>query len=252
MASTSSSRNMVPFAVDDKKPVIIENSGFVSEPAMTSVENSVWGEELIIPHKLEDNDEALLQALEAGFDALQQKTPKGKGASKAKETTTSTDSPAPAATSKKSLPNTGAKLRKRLQMGTKETGEPTIQKKQKTLTIQESSPADNVSTNPTTTAPSGEGQRDTEKASVETSEASMPPNPKRKTDKEKKKKKKVKPSSKPSAGSEKDTEVPHSNPPVEKQPTNNENPSTEDPAPRQDKISLCSQDPGAQVKFSCP
>jgi hypothetical protein len=26
-----------------------------------------------------DNDEALLQALEAGFDALQQKTPKGKG-----------------------------------------------------------------------------------------------------------------------------------------------------------------------------
>jgi hypothetical protein len=164
-------------------------------------------------------------------------------------------------------------------MGTKETGEPTIQKKQKTLTIQESSvslfdtlfqvrfnlkeifvnnlifpfqPADNVSTNPTTTAPSGEGQRDTEKASVETSEASMPPNPKKKTDKEKKKKKKVKASSKPSAGSEKDTEVPHSNPPIEKQPTNNEDPSTEDPAPRQDKISSCSQDPGAQVKFSCP
>ncbi|WJX28509.1 hypothetical protein P8452_17216 [Trifolium repens] len=100
MASTSSSRNMVPFAVDDKEPVIIDNSGFVSEPAMTSVESSVWGEELIIPHKLE--------------------------------------------------------------------------------------------------------------------------------------------------GSEKDTEVPHSNPPVEKQPTNNEDPSTEDPAPRQDKISSCSQDPGAQ------
>jgi hypothetical protein len=32
------------------------------------------------------------------------------GASKAKETTTSTDSTAPAATSKKSLPNTGAKV----------------------------------------------------------------------------------------------------------------------------------------------
>ncbi|WJX92173.1 hypothetical protein P8452_73853 [Trifolium repens] len=53
MASSSSSRNMVPFAVDDKEPVIIDNSGFVSEPAMTSVESSVWGEELIIPHKLE-------------------------------------------------------------------------------------------------------------------------------------------------------------------------------------------------------
>ncbi|WJX52027.1 hypothetical protein P8452_38177 [Trifolium repens] len=54
MASSSSSRNMVPFAVDDKEPVIIDNSGFVSEPAMTSVESSVWGEELIIPHKLEE------------------------------------------------------------------------------------------------------------------------------------------------------------------------------------------------------
>ena len=106
--------------------------------------------------------------------------------------------------------------------------------------------------NPTAATPSGEGQRDTGKASVETSEASMPPNPKKKADKEKKKKKKVKANPKPSAGSEKDTEVPHSNSPVEKQPTNNEDPSTEDPAPRQEKMSSCSQDPGAQVKFPCP
>jgi hypothetical protein len=53
--------------------------------------------------------------------------------------------------------------------------------------------------NPTVVAPSGEGQRDTEKASVETSEASMPTIPKKKVDKEKKKKKKVKANPKPSA-----------------------------------------------------
>ncbi|WJX78972.1 hypothetical protein P8452_62142 [Trifolium repens] len=53
MASSSSSRNVVPFAVDDKKPVIIDDSEFVSEPDMTSVESNIWGEELIIPHKLE-------------------------------------------------------------------------------------------------------------------------------------------------------------------------------------------------------
>ncbi|WJX78036.1 hypothetical protein P8452_61299 [Trifolium repens] len=213
MASTSSSRNVVPFAVDDKEPVIIDGSEFVSEPAVTAVEGAVWEEELIIPHKLE----------EAGFDALQPKTPKGKGVSKTKDANTSTDSTAPAATSKKSLPNTGAKLRKRTLMASKETGEPTKQKKQKALTIQEPLPAGTI--NPTAATPSGEGQRDTGKASVETSEAR----------------------------SEKDTEVPHSNSPVENQPTTNvEAPSTKDPAPRQEKISSCSQDPGAQVKFSCP
>ncbi|KAK2421825.1 serine/threonine-protein phosphatase 7 long form protein [Trifolium repens] len=190
-------------------------------------------------------DEEILGAIEAGFDALQPKTPKGKGVSKTKDANTSTDSTAPAVTSKKSLPNTGAKLRKRTLMASNETGEPTKQKKQKALTIQEPSPAD--ATNSTAATPSGEGQRDKEKASVETSEASMPTIPKKKVDKEKKKKKKVKANSKPSAGPEKDIEIPHSNSPVENQPTTNvEAPSTKDPAPRQKKVSSCSQDPGAK------
>ncbi|KAK2442745.1 serine/threonine-protein phosphatase 7 long form protein [Trifolium repens] len=146
-------------------------------------------------------DEELLGAIEAGFDALQPKTPKGKGVSKTKDANTSTDSTAPAATSKKSLPNTGAKLRKRTLMASKETGEPTKQKKQKALTIQEPSPAGTI--NPTVVAPSGEGQRDTEKASVETSEANQPT-------------------------------------------INVEAPSTEGPAPMQEKISSSSQDSGAQ------
>jgi hypothetical protein len=165
-------------------------------------------------------------------------------------------------------------------MGTKETGEPTIQKKQKTLTIQESSvslfdtlfqvrfnlkeifvnnlifpfqPADNVSTNPTATAPSGEGQRDKEKANDETSEASMPPIPKKKVDKEKRKKKKVKSKSKPLAEPEKETETPPFTSPVEDQPTANvETPNIETSAPRQEKTSSCSHDLGAKVKFSRP
>ncbi|WJX72710.1 hypothetical protein P8452_56559 [Trifolium repens] len=235
MASSSSSRNMVPFVVDDKEPVIIDNSGFVSEPAMTSVESSVWGEELIIPHKLE----VLLQALEAGFDALQQKTPKGKGASKAKETTTSTDTTTPAATQKKSLPNTGAKLRKRNLMATNETGEPTKLKKQKALTINEPTPADDVPTTTNAAAPSGEGQGDKGKANVETSEASMPPKPK-------KRKKKAKSKSRPSGEQDKDGESPIPTIPVENQPPHVENPSTENHAPSQEKISSSSQNPGAQ------
>ncbi|WJX16452.1 hypothetical protein P8452_06474 [Trifolium repens] len=52
MASSSSSRNVIIYAVDDKKPVIIDDSEFVSEPDMTSVEDNIWGEELVIPHKL--------------------------------------------------------------------------------------------------------------------------------------------------------------------------------------------------------
>ncbi|WJX34702.1 hypothetical protein P8452_22789 [Trifolium repens] len=52
MASSSSSRNVIIYAVDDKKPVIIDDSEFVSEPDMTSVEDNIWGEELMIPHKL--------------------------------------------------------------------------------------------------------------------------------------------------------------------------------------------------------
>jgi hypothetical protein len=79
----------------------------------------------------------------------------------------------------------------------------------------------------------------------------MPPSPKKKADKEKQKKKKVKANLKPSA--EKDIEVPVSNPPTKDQPTINvEAPSTEDPAPMQEKNNSSSQDPGAQVKFSCP
>ncbi|WJX24534.1 hypothetical protein P8452_13631 [Trifolium repens] len=190
MASSSSSKNVTIYAVDDEEPIIIDDSEFVSEPDMTSVEDNIWGEELMIPHKLG----------EAGFDALQQKTPKGKGASKVKDTTTSTDSAAPTATPKKSLPNTGAK------------------------------PAG--TTIPTAAAASGEGQRDKGKASVETSEAGMPPNPKKKADKEKKKKKKVKANPKPSAETEKDIEIPDSTSPVEDQPTINvEAPSTGGPAP---------------------
>jgi hypothetical protein len=82
----------------------------------------------------------------------------------------------------------------------------------------------------------------------------MPTSPKKKkVDKEKKKKKKVKANPKPSAETEKDIEIPHSTSPVEDQPTTNvEAPSTEGPAPRKETISSSSQDPGAQVKFSCP
>ncbi|WJX33939.1 hypothetical protein P8452_22101 [Trifolium repens] len=224
MASYSSSKNVIIYAVDDKKPIIIDDSEFVSKPDMTSVEDNIWGEELMIPHKLG-------------------------GASKVKETTTSTDSAAPAATSKKSLPNTGAKLRKRIQMESKESGGPTKQKKQKLLTIQEPTPA--VTTIPTAAAPSGEGQRDKGKASVETSEAGMPPNPKKKANKEKKKKKKVKANPKPSAETEKDIEIPDSTSPVEDQPTINvEAPSTGGPAPILEKINPNLQDPSDQVKFS--
>jgi hypothetical protein len=81
----------------------------------------------------------------------------------------------------------------------------------------------------------------------------MPTISKKKVVKEKKKKKKVKANPKPSAETEKDIEILHSTSPVEDQPTTNvEAPSTEGPAPRQETISSSLQDPGAQVKFSCP
>ncbi|KAK2414651.1 serine/threonine-protein phosphatase 7 long form protein [Trifolium repens] len=158
-----------------------------------------------------NTDEVLLQAIEAGFDALQQKTPKGKGASKTKETTTSTDTTTPAATQKKSLPNTGAKLRKRNLMAANETGEPTKKKKQKALTINEPTPADDVPTTTNAVAPSGESQGDKGKANVETSETSMPTKPK-------KKKKKVKSKSKPSESQKKEGKSPIPTVPVENQP----------------------------------
>ncbi|KAK2382058.1 serine/threonine-protein phosphatase 7 long form protein [Trifolium repens] len=162
-------------------------------------------------------------------------------ASKAKGATTSTDTTTPGATQKKTLPNTGAKVRKRNLMASSEAEGPTKQKKQKALTIQEPSPADNV--NPTIATPSGESQRDKRKAGVETSEASMPPNPKKKT--EKKKKKKVISKSNPSAEIEKETENSVSDPPVEDQPsTHVETPSTEGPV--LEKINPNLQDPGTQ------
>ncbi|WJX31983.1 hypothetical protein P8452_20361 [Trifolium repens] len=202
MAASSSSRNVMIYAVDDKDLIIIDDSEFVSEPDMTSVEDTLWGEELMIPHKLG----------EAGFDALQQKTPKGKGASKTKDVNTSTDTTTSAATQKKTLPNTGAKLRKRNLMASSEAGGPTKQKKQKALTINEPTPAGTI--NPTAAAPSGEGQRDKGKASVETR-------------------------------TEKDVEIPVSDPSVEDQPnTNVETPSTGGPI--REKINPSLQDPGAQ------
>ncbi|KAK2448756.1 hypothetical protein QL285_008003 [Trifolium repens] len=198
---------------DERKPYKLTPVAFETSQYCTFEFATWWS--LHYEKHAKNSDEVLLQAIEAGFDALQQKTPKGKGASKVKDTTTSTDSAAPTATPKKSLPNTGAK------------------------------PAG--TTNPTAAAPSGEGQRDKGKASVETSEAGMPPNPKKKADKEKKKKKKVKANPKPSAEIEKDIEIPHPTSPVEDQPTINvEVLSTEDPAPRQETISSSLQDPGAQ------
>ncbi|KAK2435499.1 serine/threonine-protein phosphatase 7 long form protein [Trifolium repens] len=188
-----------------------------------------------------NSDEVLLQAIETGFAALQQRTPKGKGASKAKGATTSTDTTTPGATQKKTLPNTGAKVRKRNLMASSEAEGPIKQKKQKALTIQEPSSAGNV--NPTIATPSGESQRDKRKAGVETSEANMPPNPKKKT--EKKRKKKVISKSNPSAEIEKETENSVSDPPVEDQPsTHVETPSTEGLI--LEKINPNLQDPGTQ------
>ncbi|KAK2426398.1 serine/threonine-protein phosphatase 7 long form protein [Trifolium repens] len=224
---------------DERKPYKLTPVAFETSQYCTFEFATWWS--LHYEKHAKQSDEVLLQAIEAGFDALQQKTPKSKGASKAKDVNTSTDTTTPAATQKKTLPNTGAKLRKRNLMASSEAGGPTKQKKQKALTINEPTPAGNV--NPTAAAPSGEGQRDKGKASVETSEASMPPNPKKKT--EKKKKKKVKPDPKPSAGTEKDAEIPVSNPPVEDQSNANvETPSTGGPI--LEKINPSLQDPGAQ------
>ncbi|KAK2436482.1 serine/threonine-protein phosphatase 7 long form protein [Trifolium repens] len=52
MASSSSSKNVTIYTVDNEEPIIIDDSEFVSEPDMTSVEDNIWGEELMIPHKL--------------------------------------------------------------------------------------------------------------------------------------------------------------------------------------------------------
>ncbi|WJX66946.1 hypothetical protein P8452_51451 [Trifolium repens] len=189
-----------------------------------------------------NSDEVLLQAIETGFAALQQRTPKGKSASKAKGATTSTDTTTPGATQKKTLPNTGAKVRKRNLMASSEAEGPIKQKKQKALTIQEPSSAGHVI--PTNATLSGEGQGDQRKAGVKTSEASMPPNPKKKTEK---KKKKVISKPHPSVEIERETEIPVSDPPVEDRPNNNvEDLSTEGPI--LEKINPSLQDPGTQVK----
>ncbi|KAK2446307.1 serine/threonine-protein phosphatase 7 long form protein [Trifolium repens] len=226
---------------DERKPYKLTPVAFETSQYCT-LEFATWWS-LHYEKHAKNSDEVLLQAIEAGFDALQQKTPKGKGVSKVKETTTSTDSAAPTATPKKSLPNTGAKLRKRALMASKETGEATTKKKQKSLTIQEPSPAG--TTIPTAAAANVEGQRDKGKANIETSEADMPPNPKKKA--EKKKKKKVKANPKPSAETEKDAGNPDSTSPVEEQSTLNVKvPSTDGPNPILEKVNPSLQDPGAQ------
>ncbi|KAK2446309.1 serine/threonine-protein phosphatase 7 long form protein [Trifolium repens] len=226
---------------DERKPYKLTPVAFETSQYCT-LEFATWWS-LHYEKHAKNSDEVLLQAIEAGFDALQQKTPKGKGVSKVKETTTSTDSAAPTATPKKSLPNTGAKLRKRALMASKETGEATTKKKQKSLTIQEPSPAG--TTIPTAAAANVEGQRDKGKASIETSEAGMPPNPKKKA--EKKNKKKVKANPKPSAETEKDAGNPDSTSPVEEQSTLNVKvPSTDGPNPILEKVNPSLQDPGAQ------
>ncbi|WJX10553.1 hypothetical protein P8452_01260 [Trifolium repens] len=249
-SSSSSSRNVMIYAVDDAEPIIVDGSNFVSEPDMTSVEDNIWGEELLIPHKLRgrtlafagplpSSDNFTEDAIETGFAALQQRTPKG--ASKAKGATTSTDTTTPGATQKKTLPNTGAKVRKRNLMASSEAEGPIKQKKQKALTIQEPSSAGHV--NPTNATLSGEGQGDQRKAGVKTSEASMPPNPKKKTEKKKKKKVISKPN--PSVEIERETDIPVSDPPVEDRPNNNvEDLSTEGPI--LEKINPSLQDPGTQ------
>ncbi|WJX13847.1 hypothetical protein P8452_04191 [Trifolium repens] len=56
MASSSSSKNVTIYAVDNEEPIIIDDSEFVSELDMTSVEDNIWGEELMIPHKLGETE----------------------------------------------------------------------------------------------------------------------------------------------------------------------------------------------------
>ncbi|WJX89275.1 hypothetical protein P8452_71286 [Trifolium repens] len=132
MAASSSSRNMMIYAVDDKDLIIIDDSEFVSEPDMTSVEDTLWGEELMIPHKLGGRTLAFAGPLPSPDNFNEDVS-----ASKTKDVNTSTDTTTPAATQKKTLPNTGAKLRKRNLMASSEAGGPTKQKKQKALTINE-------------------------------------------------------------------------------------------------------------------
>ncbi|MCI16667.1 hypothetical protein A2U01_0037811, partial [Trifolium medium] len=96
----------------------------------------------------------------------------------------------------RTLPNTGAKSRKRTQEVGEDAG---AIKKHKPTTDHQSKPEGSVQANPVEAAPSGDGQRDKEKTIVETSEASphkqSPKKDKKKKkndEKEKKKKKKSK------------------------------------------------------------
>ncbi|MCI25829.1 hypothetical protein A2U01_0047020, partial [Trifolium medium] len=109
-------------------------------------------------------------------------------ASKPKGSNTSTASGAPTRSTQitapgRTLPNTGAKSRKRTQEVSEDVN---VSKKQKPTTVTESRPASSVETTPTEAAPSGDGQRDKEKTIAETSEAS----PKKQSPKKDKKKKK--------------------------------------------------------------
>ncbi|WJX45941.1 hypothetical protein P8452_32786 [Trifolium repens] len=69
MASSSSSKNVTIYTVDNEEPIIIDDSEFVSEPDMTSVEDNIWGEELMIPHKLGDQPTINVEAPSTGGPA---------------------------------------------------------------------------------------------------------------------------------------------------------------------------------------
>ncbi|MCI80954.1 hypothetical protein A2U01_0102226, partial [Trifolium medium] len=53
MASSYNTKVNVPVATVDERPVIVDSSAFVSEPAVTTEERTIWGKQVLIPHKLE-------------------------------------------------------------------------------------------------------------------------------------------------------------------------------------------------------
>ncbi|MCI58061.1 hypothetical protein A2U01_0079314, partial [Trifolium medium] len=52
-ASSSNTKVNVPVAAVDERPVIVDSSTFVSEPAVTTEERTIWEKQVLIPHKLE-------------------------------------------------------------------------------------------------------------------------------------------------------------------------------------------------------
>ncbi|MCI88540.1 hypothetical protein A2U01_0109827, partial [Trifolium medium] len=43
----------VPVAAVDERPVIVDSSAFVSDPAVTTEERAIWEKQVLIPHNLE-------------------------------------------------------------------------------------------------------------------------------------------------------------------------------------------------------